>query len=40
VEPGESAAIGMREGLVIDKHSRGDQRAGQASAPGLVSAGD
>jgi hypothetical protein len=40
VQPGERAAVGMREGLVVDQHSGRDQGAGKAAPPGLVGAGD
>ena len=40
VQPGQRAAIGVREGLVVDQDRRGDQRPRQAAAPGLVGAGD
>ena len=40
VQAAEGAAVGVREALVVDQDRGGDQRAGQAAAPGLVGAGD
>ncbi len=40
VQAGEGAAIGVGERLVVDQHRGGDQRSGEATAPGLVGAGD
>ena len=40
VQAGEGAAVGVGERLVVDQHRRGDQRAGEAAAAGLVGAGD
>jgi len=40
VQPGQGAAVGARERLVVEQDRGGDQRTGQATPPGLVGAGD
>ena len=40
VQAGEGAAVGMGKRLVVNQHRRRDQRAGEATAPGLVGAGN
>ena len=40
VERAERADVAHAEALEVEQHRRGDERAGEAAAPGLVGAGD
>jgi len=40
VQAAEGAAVGVRQLLVVEQDGGGDQRPGQATAPGLVGSGD
>jgi hypothetical protein len=40
VEPGESADLASRQPLIVEQDRGGGERPGQATAPGLVRAGN